>query len=420
MKVLWFSNTPANAFVKNMSKGTGSWLVPLNKEVQHKVELSVAFPYPYKMKNFRNEETSYFPIYTGPLIWSKLKDKFFNKVFEEELLPRYMEIINEVKPDIIHIHGSEMPFACLIPHVEIPVVLSVQGNITVYYNKFKSGLGDKFIHISKFSLNPMDIAFATNFYHNYKQRGKKSRIELKQLKNVRYVIGRTDWDRRITSVMSPKSKYFVGQEMMRPSFHINEWIPQKDNSAIRIFTTNGDSYFKGFETICQCLSILTSYGYHIEWAVAGVNESSLIYKIVKKYLKESFPKIGLRLLGSVTEEVLVKEMLNSHLYVMPSHIENSPNNLCEAMLLGMPCIATVAGGTASLLTDQKEGVLIQDGDAWVMAGAILEFVKNPDVAYQYGKNARMRALERHNNDMIVSDLIQTYKDIIDDYKIANE
>ena len=211
MKILWFSNTPANAFAKNKSKGTGSWLVPLNEALQDQVELHVAFPYPYKIEDFFNEKTSYHPIYTGNLVLSKLQNKFLNRVYDDEYLPRYLEIINLIKPDIIHIHGSEMPFACLIPHVKVPVVLSVQGNITVYYNKFMSGLGDKYIHISKFTLNPLDIAFSTNFYHNYKQREKKSEIELKQLRNVQYVIGRTDWDRRITSVMAPKSKYYIGQ-----------------------------------------------------------------------------------------------------------------------------------------------------------------------------------------------------------------
>lgn len=42
---------------------------------------------------------------------------------------------------------------------------------------------------------------------------------------------------------------------------------------------------------------------------------------------------------------------------MPSHIENSPNNLCEAMILGMPCIATDAGGTSTLLSNMKDGLL---------------------------------------------------------------
>ena len=97
---------------------------------------------------------------------------------------------------------------------------------------------------------------------------------------------------------------------------------------------------------------------------------------------------------------------------MPSHIENSPNNLCEAMILGLPCIATHAGGTASILKDHEEGFIIQDGDPWVMAGAIIEMINNPEQAILYGQNARKKALVRHDREAIVKSLLETYQDII--------
>ena len=50
-------------------------------------------------------------------------------------------------------------------------------------------------------------------------------------------------------------------------------------------------------------------------------------------------------------------MLKSDIFVSASHIENSPNNVAEAMILGMPCIATFAGGTSSYIEDNKNGIL---------------------------------------------------------------
>lgn len=411
MKVLWFSNTPANG-VSDKSKGTGSWLVPLNVAIQEFVDLHITYPYPYKKMAYKNEKTSYYPLYTGNILISKLKELYLNEVHDETFLEQYLTIVNHVQPDIIHIHGTEYPFACLIPYVNVPVIVSIQGNITVYYNKYKSGLGDKYIHTQKWTTNLKNLFLSSNFYKNYKQREYKSKVELKQLRNARYIIGRTDWDRRITSVMSPDSKYYIGDEMLRDSFHNNEWKQRTQTNTIKVFTINGDSYFKGFETLCHGLSILTQYGFDVEWTVAGVNNHSLIYKIARKYLGKNFPTKGLTLLGSVTEDMLVKHMLSSDIYVMPSHIENSPNNLCEAMLLGMPCIATVAGGTASLLMDKKEGILIQDGDAWVLAGSILELHNNPMQAAEMGRCARQRALIRHDKTRIVNQLLETYKTII--------
>jgi len=126
----------------------------------------------------------------------------------------------------------------------------------------------------------------------------------------------------------------------------------------------------------------------------------------------TYPVNGPRFLGNLNERELIQAMLKAHIYVMPSHIENSPNSLCEAMILGMPCITTLAGGTTSLLKDKKEGLVIQDGDPWSLAGALLEILDYPEVASQYGENARITALARHDPEKIVKDLLAIYNSII--------
>lgn len=84
------------------------------------------------------------------------------------------------------------------------------------------------------------------------------------------------------------------------------------------------------------------------------------------------------------------------------------------MMLGMPSIATFVGGVGSLIKDGEEGILIQAGDPWAMAGAILELANNKEKAMELGKNARKKALERHDKEKIVAELISTYNQIIND------
>ena len=139
----------------------------------------------------------------------------------------------------------------------------------------------------------------------------------------------------------------------------------------------------------------------------------MIVKIVKKKLKQSYPKKNLTLLGKLNSEEITVNILEAHVYVMPSHIENNVNSLCEALLLGAPCIATLAGGVASLIDDKVDGILIQDGDPWVMAGAIIELAQNKEKAISIGENARKVALKRHDKNKIVNDLITHYQEIIE-------
>lgn len=414
VKVLWFSNTPAAG--AEILKGygiRGNWLASLDRALRDRVDLSVGFVFARFAEPFKHHGVLYLPICKKNWRLNIIKQNLLGDSFDGEDLQIYLEIINNIKPDIIHIHGSENPFGCIIEEVDVPVVLSIQGNYTVYTHKYFSGVEEKYSSLKDGS--PFSPRFWI-FNKSYKQMFKSSFIpnakrEQKYLGKSRYIIGRTDWDRRITRILSPQSKYYHNDEVLRDLFYLTKW-GKPDNEKIIVHSTIGDSIFKGFETICQSLHELIKIGLDIEWRVAGISEDCLLVKIVKRKLKETYPDKGLILLGDLNEKELVEKMLEADIYVMPSHIENSPNSLCEAMILGMPCITTLAGGSSSLLRDKEEGLVIQDGDPWSMAGAIIELYQNPEIAITYGLNARKTALDRHNPRKIANELLNIYSLII--------
>ena len=52
--------------------------------------------------------------------------------------------------------------------------------------------------------------------------------------------------------------------------------------------------------------------------------------------------------GFLSAEKMKRLLLESNVFVCPSSIENSPNSLGEAMLLGVPCVASDVGGIADM------------------------------------------------------------------------
>ncbi|MCB5288154.1 MAG: glycosyltransferase family 4 protein [Candidatus Cloacimonetes bacterium] len=414
MKVLWFSNTPANSdeyFNKELA-GTGGWMKSLDKAIQKKIELHIAFYHKQKCSNFIHDNSHYYPIPKYNNFLGIVKEKIFNKVVDTEHLPIYLNIIQQVRPDIIHIHGTENPFGCIIGQTEIPIVVSIQGNITVYLHKFCSGIEKRYLKLKNLDIsNYKTVLFPPTFKNSQNKFIKMQKREQKNLKSCRNVIGRTNWDRRISRILAPESRYFHNDEILRDKFYCAEWVPNKKKKII-LHTTNSNNFYKGFETVCSCLYLLNNMGVGVEWRVAGISNSDLIVKIVKRLLKDRFPQKNLKLLGRLTADMLIDKLLEADIYVMPSHIENSPNNLCEAMMLGMPCIATFAGGTGSLLKDDEEGVLVQDGDPWAMAGAVLEMRNDYEKAILMAQKARNRALKRHNKHRIVDELLQIYTNIL--------
>lgn len=411
MRVLWFSNTPANSdeYFNSELKGTGGWLKSLDRALQDSVELHVAFYHHQGSSSFRYKNTTYHPINRGKHRLELIKSRIFNYVMDQEDLDLYLELIQQVQPDIIHIHGTENPFGCILDNIEIPAAVSIQGNITIYHHKYFSGIEKQFSTVGKqYFSNIKKILLEQTFLDVYKRFGKMKNRELNNLKSCQNIIGRTDWDRRITRLFAPRSKYYHCDEILRDQFYTAQWQPPNNDKLI-LHTTSGNSLYKGFETICQALTELNRYGLEVEWRVAGISKDDSIVKAVKKKLTNNYPTQGLKLLGKIDANELVLRLLEADIYIMPSHIENSPNSLCEAMLLGLPCIATFAGGTSSLLQDGKEGILVQDGDPWAMAGAILEFSENPAEAEHYGLLARERSHARHSDKKIVTNLLDIYR-----------
>ena len=416
MKVLWFSNTSANSdeYFNTELKGTGGWLKALDKALQNHVELHIAF---YKQYNtyFKYNKTTYHPIYIKLNFIKKLL-KFMNiyKFQNREDLSKYLEIINLVKPDVIHIHGTENKFISIIPHTNIPIVVSIQGNLTIYLHKFFNGFERKYIKVSnKNSIYIKKIFNSNTFANTYKWFKINHNEELKYLKTTKNIIGRTDWDKRISRIMAPESNYYHIDELLRDSFYKFKWEKHSRDYTI-IHSTNGNTLYKGFETLCQALYELNKTGYNCIWYVAGISPDDLIVRLTKKKLKDKYPSKGLVLMGNLNENDLLKNLLNSDLYVMPSHIENSPNNLCEAMILGLPIISTFVGGVGSLIKDNEEGILIQDGDPWVMAGAIIELINDNNKAIRISEKARTKANKTHNVNLIIEKLLSTYNKIIVD------
>lgn len=411
LKILWFSNTPAAADETVGNSGSGGWMKALDKAIQNDVELHVAFSSMQHSEPFTVGKTTYHPILIrgNKSIISKIVDTVHVKV-DCSYLDVYLDIINRVKPDLIHIHGSEQSFIAIANHTEIPIVYSVQAVLTVMNSKFFDGIGRENANLR--DRKSIRSFFVDNYLHMHKQYLAQATLERSQLKYVPYVMGRTDWDRRCMSVLAPQAKYFHSDEVLRDGFYKYEWQPHNRGKKLVLHSTLGGLPFKGLETICDSLNLLNHLGYDISWTVAGVSDTSLINRIVKKKLGKSYPAKGLNLLGSIGEKELIEKLLDADMYIYTSHQDNSPNSICEAQILGVPCVATLAGGVGTLMRDKEDGIILQEGDPYALTGAIIEVANNVDLAVRYGKSARERALKRHDRSRIIENLLTVYQECI--------
>jgi glycosyltransferase involved in cell wall biosynthesis len=409
-RILWFSNTPGSGqhYLDKKVYGEG-WISSLQTEVENNpaCKLGFAFYNDEDLEPFEFNRTSYFPVRRLASTKNKrLLYRFIGKTEKDENVQNFLRIAERFEPDLIHIQGTENPFGLIQNHItHIPIVTSIQGNLTAYASKYFSGMKMPGLFRQIRAGYPYPI-------QDFRLFVRRSETEREILQKSRYVFGRTDWDRRICRVMAPQARYFKLEEMLRPGFYQARWRPP-DNPAPIFFTTSSASFYKGFETLIQTARLLVKNGVRFAWQVAGLTAKDPLVKLItREQGVRDLEELNIRLLGRLSESELVKRMTAADMYIQVSHIENSPNSLCEAMLLGMPILATYAGGTSSLLEDKCTGTLVQDGDPFALAGGILEGVNSPRSLLKMAGEAYEVSHKRHDRPEIVSRLLQVYEEII--------
>ncbi len=414
MRVLWFSNRPPVGVQLSKKTVGGSWIESLEDELMTNSNLHIELGIVYSQlakesTEIRSENfsTRYFMVPRDP--YGKMRrwvSRFFAGPLSERPLQKYLAIVDDFKPDVILFFGTESDFPLIIPQLKIPSIIWFQGNLNIYQRMFESGIQlRKTLRYETLK----DMLMGDTLIHNYLLFKRKVTREKRIFSIAENFIGRTTWDRRVVSVMSPQANYYHCDETMRQIFWEKQWIQWQNRDKFIITTTIRGNLYKGLETVFEACDLLADrLEQQLEWRIIGIAKDTVYVKAARK--KANFPRsrTTVKLLGSKSGPELVQELLNADIYVHPSHIENSPNGVQEAMLLGMPVIATNVGGTPSMLTDGMEGLLVQNKDPFALAGAILELYRFPNNAKMMGKNARKLGLLRNDNNKICSDLLDIF------------
>lgn len=413
MRVLWFTNTPCE-YKSPEGYGGGGWLIALQNEIrkQPDITLGICFCMDEQPWKVEQQGATYYPI-------SNYKKKTIDKIIDiihykdvsrdEILWPYYInkfkEVIDDFRPDIIEVFGSElyMGLATIAAKdLNIPCCLHVQGILSLYiYSFLPPGMSERDYCLSQ------GIKKVYNKFQ-YLTYWKRSVYREKAiLQAVPHVIGRTEWDKVAMSILAPQAKYHYGGEILRPCFYEPgiRSIPQR---AV-ITTTSSNASYKGFDLVLKIAKILKNE-MHMDftWNVYG-NIAPLFFE---KLTGINHKDVNVHLCGVASAEELKEALLNSSLYCQPSYIENSPNSVAEAQILGLPVVATNVGGTSSMVKHGKTGYLYPATDPYMAAFYIKYLIDNFKENMELGDYAHRVASLRHDKNIVVKQLLGTYDKIL--------
>jgi glycosyltransferase involved in cell wall biosynthesis len=417
MKILWFTNTPSNAAMDyNYKVFGGGWISALETLVvnEHIHEIGICFFFNgTEYKKITKNGINYYGIPAQKTnAFQKIINRHKAKLNDSDSI--YIDsVIKEFNPDLIHVFGTENGFGEILINKFDKVLFHLQGLMAPYAEAFfPKPIGKKII-LKKSGIG--SLIRGITFYHQYLLLKKRAKREIKVIKNWKYFTGRTEWDKNYTLLTNPTAIYYHNEELLRSNFFNSKWVAPpglNDKKNIVIGTTINPNIYKGLDVIYKVLALLKDY--KVCWKIFGLKEDSDLNNLVKKALHISDKNPSIEFYGQIDSPELIKQLNTCHFFVHPSYIDNSPNSVCEAMLLGMPVVSSSVGGIKSLITHNENGFLFNPYDKYELAGLLVYLINNYDKALIAGNAARTTAFKRHSPSEILRVLNDIYTSVYND------
>jgi glycosyltransferase involved in cell wall biosynthesis len=401
MKILWITNIILPEACKEMNMPNpvgGGWLESSANSIVSQTDLNLAIATVYSgniLKVFKLNKITYY------LIPTEKSTTALNVSLENY----WSDILKQYNPDIIHIHGTEYAhgLSCINSNPDFKYVISIQGIISMCAQYYLTSLNtwDIIKNITIRDIIRLDTLF--NAKYDFKRRGK---IEIEYFKKAKFVIGRTTWDYIHSKIINPKVIYFKCNETLRSGFYKSRKWELESCNKYSIFLSQASYPLKGLHQVLKAISILKADFPNIKLRIAGQNIfkfNSFVQRLkitgYAKYINSLIIKLNLEcnveFIGQLNEEQMIEEYLNANLFICPSSIENSPNSLGEAQILGLPCIASYVGGTPDMINHNEDGFLYRYEEFEMLSFYIKEIFQDELLSNRFSKKSIISSEQRH-------------------------
>lgn len=350
----------------------------------------------------------------------------FGEPLPYEYLPeqeeRFREEVRTFRPDVIHSWGVEYNHALAMVNAAeregmLPrMAASIQGLCRFLAEHYEDGIPEKICKASTFR----DLVRRDSIRQQKEKFVLRGGMEAEAIGKLQHVIGRTGWDYARTRELNPRVTYHFCNETLREPFYEGRWEYGRCQKH-SVFASSCAYPIKGFHYLLEAFGEVvkaypdatlhvTGRSFFPEDAASRLRQSgyeAYLARLARKYHLEG----RIHFLGSLCAEDMKSAYLNANVFVLPSALENSPNSLGEAMLLGVPCAAHDVGGVRDLMEDGREGCICPSGDIRALAANIGTLFALEDRAEALGTAARSHAQRTHDPEKNLRDLLSIYNQL---------
>lgn len=418
MRILWISNIQFPATCKKLGIPThvsGGWMISLAEMLKDVPGIVLSICTTYSGPDLLRIDDEGIAYYLLP------REKS-NAEYDKSLEKQWPKVINEFKPDLVHIHGTEYAhgLSCLNSCPESKFVISIQGLVSAASEFYFAGINtvDILRHITLY-----DIIKKETLFQQKRKFKRRDEIEKEYINRILHIIGRTDWDKAHSLAINPHMEYHMCNEMLRNGFYLDGGWDIGEKNDFSLFLSQAGYPLKGLHQVLKAIAIVKKSYPSVQLRIAGIDitKSDTLREKLKiggygSYLKSLMKKLELTsnvtFTGMLDQNGMVQELKKAHLFICPSSIENSSNSLAEAQLIGVPSIASFVGGLPSMVKHGETGLLYRFEDYRMLAYHIMSIFENNHLALKLSRASQDIAAKRHKREEICSQILKIYREVI--------
>lgn len=414
IKVLWITNILFPEAVRLLTgggelKASGGWMLGAANALlkSNEIQLTVASvtSLVQQLTHLEGEQIDYYALPIGK----------GNTRVNPDYEPLWKQIKNDVKPDVVHIHGTEFShgYAFVRACGAENVVVSIQGLVSAYYYYY---YGISVSEIIK-NITYIDLRSKTIFQgkKDFRIRGE---YEKDLIKRCKHIIGRTSWDRLRTWAINPDSEYHFCNETLRKEFYDGSKWKYEDCKPHTIFLSQATYPIKGLHQVLKAMPLILLHYPDTQIRIAGsditkgrrrlfISGLSGYGKIIKTLIDKYNLADHITFTGNLNAEEMKQEYLHCNVFICPSSIENSPNSLGEAQILGVPHLCSYVGGAMDMMKGNEDCLYRFEeieGLAYKVCTIFASGANQVDMSKE--------ALKRHNPETNQKQLLGIYRSIV--------
>lgn len=391
MKVLWITNIlfahhreMIGLPVENMSGG--SWLYAAYEGSKNSTNLQLHIATVGDVQEIKcsQKDNSFFYILPG----GNTPKYDIHSEKNEAVWQKLREIVN---PDAVIAWGTEKPFTYvgMKAMTGVPIAIYIQGVIESICEHYYEG-----VPVSYRCRTVRDWVDRLSQTSQIRKFWTQRPLEREMLKIASAVIIENDWCEDQCKRINPQIRTYQNLLPIREEFYSNTW--SLDTCERKTVFTNAGGYpIKGHHILFRALSIVKQVYPDFKCYIPGPRLNAFMQlkrrtgymSYLKKLITENRLEENIVYVGNLSSKEMANYITRCNVFVMPSIVENHSSSLIEAMSIGAPCISSLVGGTASLVSHSENGLLYNSLDAASLAGCIIRVFGNDILATTLSKGA---------------------------------